>query len=490
MTFEEETAERFRRMMEQGVFLDPLLIHTWSNVGESELVEKAATLANTLYDSHVSLEEMSMTLGDVPFSPWLAHRCFHETLLSTAVWVAHERTGDIRPTDAELEEACARVERFILEVGATDLYRLYFVVAGYDLLLPIHFHKSIRETDYLHGVRHYPYNAQTLDPYLFIAMAMGSIRLKNTQQGRVIQLTRKGVQQFQESQGALEQSGYLDRRITMSYLYQFDTVEDWDKLCDVVWPDATELRRMFVEWVDLPADANVLEVACGTGALTFDAGLAQWLHRGQLTATDISSGMLEQAEEKLVAAGSPAHVRLQHASAERLPFPDASFDACIGCAFLHFTDAAQSVAEMARMVRPGGTVAVLQGLQFDLQRPFFSAWFEPIFELAKRRNAKAPANYLPDPAVLKSWFIQAGLHDIEMEQTSSHWVFDHPEIVVQHIVRGVSFFQSELVYLPWDDQRSLIMELVDRGRDVCRQFPLAERIIVLPTVLVRGTTAK
>jgi demethylmenaquinone methyltransferase/2-methoxy-6-polyprenyl-1,4-benzoquinol methylase len=107
-------------------------------------------------------------------------------------------------------------------------------------------------------------------------------------------------------------------------------------------------RRATVSALGLPTNSLLLDLACGTGDLT---RLAQKQgHR--VIGADLSRGML---------AANSSGVPLVHGDCSRLPFPDASFDGLIcGYALRNFTELDGAFAEMARVLRPGGRLAVLE----------------------------------------------------------------------------------------------------------------------------------
>ena len=125
-------------------------------------------------------------------------------------------------------------------------------------------------------------------------------------------------------------------------------------------------RRFLVS--RLPADrGHVLDVATGTGLVA-----SALLERGyRVTGLDQSPGMLARARERF-----DGRVDLIEASAEELPFPDASFDHLTFTYLLRYVDdPGATLRELARVVRPGGTVAMLEfGLPRGIWRPPWDIW--------------------------------------------------------------------------------------------------------------------
>jgi SAM-dependent methyltransferase len=95
---------------------------------------------------------------------------------------------------------------------------------------------------------------------------------------------------------------------------------------------------------------RALDVGCGPGALT--AELVRRLGPGAVGAVDPSRSFTAAARERLPG------VDVREAAAERIPFPDAAFDAALAQLSVHFmTDPVAGLREMARVTRPGGMVA-------------------------------------------------------------------------------------------------------------------------------------
>lgn len=108
----------------------------------------------------------------------------------------------------------------------------------------------------------------------------------------------------------------------------------------------------FLAWLDLPPRLDWLDVGCGTGALT--GTIAKRSEADRLVGIDPSAGFIETARQAL---GGIAD--LQVGDAQALPFDDAEFEAVVSGLALNFVpEPVTAVAEMRRVTKPGGTVAV------------------------------------------------------------------------------------------------------------------------------------
>jgi demethylmenaquinone methyltransferase/2-methoxy-6-polyprenyl-1,4-benzoquinol methylase len=171
---------------------------------------------------------------------------------------------------------------------------------------------------------------------------------------------------------------------------------------------------------------RALDVATGTG----DLAIALARRGTDVVGSDFSEGMLERARAK------DAAVRWEQANALALPYPDDSFDAAtVGFGARNFSDLRQGLSEMARVVRPGGRVVVLE-ITTPTKPPlstFFSLWFDRIVPLLGRVTGENQAySYLPSsvkrfpgPRDLGTIMVGAGLTDVR-------WILTAGGIIALH----------------------------------------------------------
>jgi len=146
-----------------------------------------------------------------------------------------------------------------------------------------------------------------------------------------------------------------------------------------------------------PGDA-ALDVCCGTGDLALELA-ARVAPGGHVVGCDFSEPMLDLARDKAAARGT-AGARFEWADALRLPYDDGRFDAVtVGFGVRNLSDLDAGLAEMARVLRPGGRLVVLEITQPT--RPplstFYSLWFDRAVPVLGRLADDPEAySYLPE----------------------------------------------------------------------------------------------
>lgn len=130
-------------------------------------------------------------------------------------------------------------------------------------------------------------------------------------------------------------------------------------------------RRVMIDHAVVAAPRSVLDVATGP------AGVALQLADrtdAVIVGVDVSADMLDRGRRNVQAAGRADRIALVLGQGERLPFADNSFDALTFTYLLRYVaDPAATIAELARVVRPGGRVA---SLEFAVPtNPFWRCWW-------------------------------------------------------------------------------------------------------------------
>ena len=129
-------------------------------------------------------------------------------------------------------------------------------------------------------------------------------------------------------------------------------------------------RRFVVSRLDVAPDDTVLDVATGTAAVAIELVRRTGC---RVVGLDQSREMLETGHRRVAAAGLADRIELVEGTAERLPFDEGAFDGLTFTYLLRYVaDPAATMRELARVVKPGGTIAMLEfGLPRGLARP---AW--------------------------------------------------------------------------------------------------------------------
>jgi demethylmenaquinone methyltransferase/2-methoxy-6-polyprenyl-1,4-benzoquinol methylase len=142
-------------------------------------------------------------------------------------------------------------------------------------------------------------------------------------------------------------------------------------------------RRFLVSRVAVGPDDDVIDVATGTAAVAIE--LVR--RRGcRVVGLDQSPEMLAAGRERVEAAGLGDRIRLVEGSADQLPFPNGSFDALTFTYLLRYVEnPAATLRELARVVRPGGTLAALEfGLPRGIWRPLWELYIRVGLPVAGR----------------------------------------------------------------------------------------------------------
>jgi len=149
------------------------------------------------------------------------------------------------------------------------------------------------------------------------------------------------------------------------------------------------------DWVCARADGDVLEVAVGTGS-----NLACYPSGLRITGIDLSPRMLDLARQYAAQLG--VDVTLQEGDAQRLPFDDESFDTVVcTLALCGIPDHRAAIAEMKRVLRPGGRLVLLD----HVGSTWWPVWaVQRLVELVSVRAAEEHQTRRPLPLLVEAGF--------------------------------------------------------------------------------------
>lgn len=218
----------------------------------------------------------------------------------------------------------------------------------------------------------------------------------------------------------------------------FESVADnYDLMNDLMSGGVHRLWKQFaLSQTLLRPGQRALDVAGGSGDLSI--GMCHQVgESGLVVLTDINDPMLRRGRDRLIDAGIVSNVRYALANAERLPFPDNSFDCVtIGFGLRNVTDKQAALHSMQRVLRPGGQLLILEfshpvvpGL-----KPVYDAYSFRVLPLLGKYVAKDEASYrylaesirrFPDQATLTQMMRSAGLEDCRYHNLSGGIVAVH-----------------------------------------------------------------
>ena len=148
--------------------------------------------------------------------------------------------------------------------------------------------------------------------------------------------------------------------------------ERYDRLAELLsMGQNARWRRAMVDHIVPARPAAVLDVASGTAGVALQLATRT---TGRVVGLDLTEQMLRQGQRNVAGAGRSGRISLVLGTGERLPFADGRFDALTFTYLLRYVaDPAATLAELARVVRPGGAVASLEF--FVPPHPFWHFWW-------------------------------------------------------------------------------------------------------------------
>jgi ubiquinone/menaquinone biosynthesis C-methylase UbiE len=210
----------------------------------------------------------------------------------------------------------------------------------------------------------------------------------------------------------------------------------WDRAVTAYeqgWRDQLEpAHDLMLDMVALQRGEAVLDVACGTGLVSLRMAAAVGA-AGTVVGTDISGQMVEAAR-RIAAQRGLDNVRFERADAEALPFADATFDAAVcGLGLMYVPDPVKALAEMDRLLRPGGrAAAAVWGARRNC------GWAE-IFPITDARVASDVCPmffHLGTKDMLAHAFAAAGFVEVRLERLTTTLCYACAEDALAAVFRG------------------------------------------------------
>ncbi len=169
------------------------------------------------------------------------------------------------------------------------------------------------------------------------------------------------------------------------------------------------LAPKFIDFAGLAGGEKILDVGCGTGSLTFE--LAKSAGLAEIQAIDFSTVFVEAAKAK----NNDPRITFSQADATALPFADKAFDRALALLVLHFVpETGKAVAEMRRVVKPGGVVAAVVWDHYG-GMPGMRMMIDTVAALGESgRQMRSRYCFQPmmQPGEMKRTFVQQGLADV------------------------------------------------------------------------------
>ncbi|CAB1128368.1 putative Methyltransferase type 11 [Candidatus Hydrogenisulfobacillus filiaventi] len=397
----------------------------------------------------------------------------------------HHAPRQVEP--GHIREALDRVGGFVAEHGWTALARYYLVISLHEDLNALAYYGRMSEAAFLWGTLHRPWSALNLGPQLRRYRQAGLVRRVADAPAPALELTSRGHVVLERLRAVLDAAGETAWRANLQREVLLVDGTDYDRALYRVFPESDAFLEAFCRQLPLPAGAQVLEVAAGAGRLTFDAGLAGRVAAagGRLVAVESLAPLRERLEAKRRIRGA-AGLDVVAGEAERLPFPDGSFDLVVSAAPHAFADLGRAVGEMVRVSRSGGSVHLANPQGDAGAVPLVAVWFRPLARLAERAGSPGAERPGLPPGRLAEALRQAGLRAVRVRTVPGRVRAADAAAFLTVALRSGHLTRSLLARMPVQERQDLLRRLVAEGRRLAAVTPAAEQEAAVVREMVCG----
>ncbi len=399
----------------------------------------------------------------LPLPGGLARLGAYEVLAATASALAWERA---RPLGTPVVgDAILRVADFARGHGPQSLIRAYLSVALLEDLQAVAFYAPMDLDAFRDGRWHRPWTAQPLTDELALALAGDALHLE----GAGLTVTPGGAAFLDSLRAGHEVSGMAGARHRA-----------------LARPHHGLARHARAaphpHWEDLVAQAGVRpgHRVLVVGAAWGGAGLL--LAAAGAVGRDGGVTVVEAAPRAGDLRGLPPRVAIAHGRPESLPLHEASVDVALSPHFRHLGDGDGSLAELRRVLRPGGHVALAVPQPLQSAGPHWRDWLHPVHRLAERLELPAPDERAP-VSVAMAALRRHGF--LDAQGRSGQFAFGLREALA-HLLDASDTCRSVFQRVPWHERHALLGELLRRGERLWQEAAGGGALSV-PGELVVGT---
>ncbi len=442
-----------RAFLAAGLAVDPPFAGLADEQFTLEAQEAVAAAAGDLAEEHWHESMLIAAVGSAAVPAAFARLAVSDVLGATAASVAHAASGRIDIGPDVVDAALVRVQDFIATAGFGALVRVQAAATTFEDLQAIGFYDPMDEQTFLGGLWHRPWAGRSLHDDLLLAVAAGVVRLQSGAGRRQLALTARGHAALAAIRLRLEASGYLTER--HRHLVAAHAGSE-----PILPSSGAELPEV---WEELLAAIGV-----GPGVRVLVCGLAMG---GAPLLAEVARRVGEDGEVLLVEpavawarAAVPAGVRVLHARFEALPLVDGAVDACLAPHLLHLCDHDRALAEVRRVVRAGGRVALGAPQSFDLDHAALQPWLEPLRALAARLDVPVSGRQRPAGQAGEA-LERHGFHGLEVRAGVLPLAgLSHGALL--HALHDAEVFRDVFARIPWRERHALVQQMRVRGEAV------------------------